>query len=598
MGTLFGRKSKRESGYGARLQIPPRSGAPTRRPAAANEVGNPGQRAAVVPLPPRRRWLRVLAVASVLIVVAAAVVAVVTVAGSDDRGGALTAEDAVRAFVERAEAGDLLGVLDLLHPAERDSMRDALRTLVDQAARTGALAAATDLGDLDEFAVRLEVSPDVSEVLADDLAAMSVSGSIAASLLISGRNPVGTENRTVEFRVMSVKVGDRWFVSLWYSLAENLRVRSGQSLSWAPAGAPTAVGAPTAIDAASAFLAAIERLSVAEVLAVLDPEEAEVLHRAAPWFVDGVQAAVDRWVAREGVSLRLSDPKFRAIRRGTAAIVTLEGMQGAIRTNDLDVVVRDGCAIFSSPGRADVRECLSTAEGAREAFSSEVVRLGVPQSVLRGVLIYDDLRVVLDDVAENGIAVRETGGRWFVRPTSSVLGLLTRAITNADEQAVSLIADDIESLVRVLSGKPASSEPADSSDEPDGSAGGDDGLDEYGRYNECFATGGYDDAVACVNAGLGAGLFARSIVSGTFLAPECGWKSLRFEPSLARLPGYQYVRRATAASTCMQRLVAQGLLAADQIPFELLRPQCLRGKNPSMMSSREAKAYIDCRLGS
>lgn len=596
VGKVFGRRSRAAAQAGSRVRIPPRAGSAQVSTSEARPLSG-SVSAQVVPLPRRRPWLRAIAVLAVLAAVTAAVVAVVGILGSDDVGGAATPEDAIGEFVNRADAGDLLGVLDLLLPSERDSFRAPLSTIFAEVERAGGVASNTDIRSLDELAVGLQVSPDRAEMLADDVAALSVSGSIASALVVAGRNPIGAERRFVEFPVVSVERDGRWYVSVWFSLAENLRRGSARDLTWGPAGTSTAVGAPTAIDAASAFLGAIERLSASELLAVLDPEEAAVLHRTAPWFMEGAQVAIDQWVNEAGVSLRLSDPKFRAIRRGTAAIVTIEGLQGAVRTNDLDVTVRDGCAIFSSPGRADVRECLSNAEGAREAFSTEVVRLGVPQSVLRVVLLYDDLRLILDGVEENGIAVREVGGRWFVRPSATVLGLLARAASNSDSSDVSRVADDIESLVRVLTGRSATQDPVDPSN-PTAPGGDEREVDEYGRYNECFATGDYNDVVACINIGLGQGRFPRSIVSGTFLAPECGWKSLRFEPTLARLPGYQYVRRATAASTCMQGLVARGLLTSSQIPFELLRPQCLRGKNPSQMSSREAKAYIDCRLGS
>ncbi|MEY4373762.1 MAG: hypothetical protein RL219_2531, partial [Actinomycetota bacterium] len=200
-------------------------------------------------------------------------------------------------------------------------------------------------------------------------------------------------------------------------------------------------------------------------------------------------------------------------------------------------------------------------------------------------------------VEENGVAVRNVGGRWFVRPTGTVLGIATRAMSNADQTGVEAIANDIEALVRVLTGRPATDDPV----QPDGGTGPTSSetgtVDEYGRYNECFAVGDYDAVVACVNAGLRDGRFPRSIVSGTFLAPECGWKSLRFAPSIARLADYLYVRLASAASACMQDLVTRGLLDASQIPFELVRVQCLRGKNPSRMSSAQSRAYIDCRLG-
>lgn len=592
----MGRKERRVDGTAERLRIPPRNvpgTSPKRRAAASSTPVSP---AAVVPLPPKRRWPKVLAVMTVLAVAGVATV-LILVAGSRDRGGAATPDDAINGFIRAADRGDVLGALDLLLPTERDALRESIRKIFEEGQRSGALPAEAEIASLDGLAVALEAAPDLAEPLADDLAALEVSGSVASDVQVAGQNPIGVERRDVRFRIVSQQFDGRWYVSLWASVAENVRVRATRALSWPPAGAPLAVGAPTAIEAASTMLGAIERMSLGELLAVLDPEEAAVLHRVAPWFLEDAQRALDTWLADEGFSIRISDPKFTAITRGPNAIVTLEGVQAAIRTDSLDVAVRENCGIFSSPGRADVRECLSSAEGARDAFSSEVIRLGVPQAVLRAVLLYDDLRVLLDGVEENGVAVRNVGGRWFVRPTGTVLGIATRAMSNADQTGTEAIANDIEALVRVLTGRPATDDPV----QPDGATGPTSSetgtVDEYGRYNECFAVGDYDAVVACVNAGLRDGRFPRSIVSGTFLAPECGWKGLRFAPSIARLADYLYVRLASAASACMQDLVKRGLLDASQIPFELVRVQCLRGRNPSRMSSAQSKAYIDCRLG-
>lgn len=592
----MGRKERRSDGSAGRLRVPPRTvpGAPSAQRVDASSVT--ARPAGVVPLPPKRRWTKVLAVVAVLALAAVAAV-ILLVAGSNDRGGAATPEEAINGFIRAADGGDLLGVLDLLLPSERESLRDPIRSVFDEGVRTGALPASVEIGSIDELAVALEAAPDPAESLADDLAALDVSGSVASNLRIAGRNPVGVERRTVQFRIVAQRWDGRWYVSLWASVAENLRVRSRRSLAWPAEGAPLAVGAPTAIEAASAMLGAIERMSLGELLAVLDPEETAVLHRVAPWFLDDAQSALDAWLADEGFSVRIADPKFTAITRGPDAVVTLEGVQAAIRTDSLDVAVREKCGIFSSPGRADVRECLSSAEGARDAFSSEVIRLGVPQAVLRAVLLYDDLRVVLDGVEENGVAVRNVGGRWYVRPTGTLLGIVMRAMSNTDQTGVESIADDIEALVRVLAGRPATDQPGqlNGSTGPTSSETGT--VDEYGRYNECFTARDYDSVVVCVNEGLRDGRFSRSIVSGTFLAPECGWKGLRFAPSIARLADYLYVRLASAASACMQDLVKRGLLTTSQIPFELVRVQCLRGRNPSRMSSAQSKAYIDCRLG-
>jgi hypothetical protein len=78
--------------------------------------------------------------------------------------------------------------------------------------------------------------------------------------------------------------------------------------------------------------------------------------------------------------------------------------------------------------------------------------------------------------------------------------------------------------------------------------------------------------------------------------PECGWRGSRFEPSITRLSNDAYSRLVRAAAACMQARIDSGFLAASQMPFELIRVECLKGWNPARMNATQSKEYLQCQL--
>ena len=92
-------------------------------------------------------------------------------------------------------------------------------------------------------------------------------------------------------------------------------------------------------------------------------------------------------------------------------------------------------------------------------------------------------------------------------------------------------------------------------------------------------------------------MIPRDLPSAIFLVPECGWLGGRFDPTLTTRPNESYVRLAGRAAACMQEKVKAGIIKESQIPFELIRTECLRGMNPAHMSASEAKRYFNCQFG-
>ena len=555
--------------------------------------------AAVVVGPPKPRWPKVTAaVVVVLALLGTGAFALTSILGSSGQGGERTPEAAIEKFLAAAGASDVLGVVDSLLPSEREAWIEPMKQLFVDGRRLQVLPATADADAVRGLSVRLESQATAAELVAPDIAAMPVRGPVVSSVSLAGYNPLGAAERNVSFRVAAVRRGVRWYVSVWHTLAENLRAHSSRQLSWPSTAQSVSLGSASPIEAVSRLLSAVEHLSLKDLIAVLDPIDAAVIQRVAPWFVDGTQQAIDEVVRRSGLSLRLSDPQFVATSKGNNAVVTFSGLQSVVKSNHVNVAVRDNCGIFSTYGQADTRECLGNAADARDALVPELTRLGLPPAVLRGVLLYDDVRRSLDGLSGIGVAVHNVNGLWYVNPTGTVVTMLLGFLANGSAEVAKTTADDLDVLISLLRrGHSGGSAPTANGDTGAvGQAGEPGSVDEYGRYTECLASPTFDLARSCMEQGIANGDFPRQLVDGSFLVPECGWRGSRFDPSITRLSNEEYARLARAAAACLQTRIDSGFLVPLQMPFELVRVECLKGWNPARMNATQSKEYLQCQL--
>lgn len=585
---LTKRKPRPVPGAPGPLRVPPR-------------ILVPSPSATVVVTP--RRWPKVLVlVAAAAVLVAAAVFTATSMLGSGAGGGSRTPEEAVAKFVASANDADVLGVLDSLLPLERSSWQKPMQQLFIDGRRLQLIPNTADVESVQGLTLDLHTAMEPADLVAPDVAAVSVGGSVSSSVEVGGANPIGSEERAVNLRIAAVRSGARWYVSVWHTVAENLRFHSTRALTWPAPESAVFTGAATPIDAVSDLLSAVARFSLGDLVALLDPEQASVLQRVAPWFVPGTQQAIDEVVRRGGLELRLSDPEFMATTKGNNAVVTFSGLQAVVKSNHLSIAIHDNCGVFSNYGEADTRQCLSDASGTRESLSQELLRLGLEPSLIRGVLLYDDLRRAVEGLSGVGVAVHNVGGRWYVNPTATVTTLLVAALGESDRALGATMAEDLRSLITLLTGSgaaatgsgTASGTGASGATGPAGEPGA---VDTYGRYNECRSLDTFEAAKACIETGILGGDIDRDAVDGSFLYPECGWRGSRFDPSLPAMSNAAYISLAKSAAACLQAKIDAGLLLSVQMPFELIRTDCLKGMNPSRMGSDTANEYLRCQYG-
>lgn len=257
----------------------------------------------------RRNWRSAGIAASVVALVGAGSLAFV-VSGRNDVAGADSPDAAVSEMVAAIENSDVLGVIDLLDPAEVPALRAALDRGRSTAEQIGAIRSDLSLDKLQGLDIDVADLSLSTEELAPDLAVVTpVSGSITATLdpaavplgpdVAAAMDP-GAEPMTAtgEFgdsldgvRIATVERDGRWFVSLQYSVAESARQAADKPFPTEPAVVP--VGAATPTDAATRFYTALVQRDAAGLATSFAPGEGDALLRYAPLWVPALQQGFD-----------------------------------------------------------------------------------------------------------------------------------------------------------------------------------------------------------------------------------------------------------------------------------------------------------------
>ena len=264
--------------------------------------------------------------AAVVVLVAGVLVTVKLVSSRSEAGGAASPDEAVENMMASLEENDLLGVLDLFAPWERDAAMGLIEDYVDNAQDAGYLADDADLSNVGGYTLTvdgLEVEPTevneriVNVALVGGTAHLTTQfdelplGAQALEQLEEATDGEDPENidATGDFAEMelppitTIEDDGRWYVSLFYTMAELARAAAD-----APAptteGAVPAVGADSPEEAVDEMIAAVERLDVERMIELTPPDEMGVLHDYAPLFLDELEPF-------EGGSVDIHDTEYR-----------------------------------------------------------------------------------------------------------------------------------------------------------------------------------------------------------------------------------------------------------------------------------------------
>ncbi len=337
---------------------------------SAPSTPEPPDETAVTPSPdqPKRRSGALIAFAIVvaLVLVIGAVIALV-VKGSgdnsnltDDPGAAAGAEspDAViDSLIEAANKGDIIALTNLLDPAERRTLAvPTMNQIVPELRRIGIIKNDVDLTSMPGIDITLtNVTYEVTPTDHPDLYHARLTGGTSeivvtpselpyADAIINEFDATADTSKTADISegddgvIALVEHDGRWYVSLWHSMAENIRLEKGLELP-PVSDQLTPQGSESPQAALEAFLTHLADLDLEGVLATIDPEEGSALYRYVPLFTDRlaeIETEAKIGMDESGVSWKLQDLEF-----------AVDGDQVTLNKGTLSITVPDGTIMIT-----------------------------------------------------------------------------------------------------------------------------------------------------------------------------------------------------------------------------------------------------------
>ena len=508
------------------------------------------------------------------------------VAGND--GGAASPSEVGTRLMEALSAEDALGVVDLLLPGERDMMRQPLIDIVDNLKRleiVGDTATLEKVGGLDIAFDDVQVDPtdtnvaEISDIRITATGTASVDGAAVpiGNLLIDeafgGDRPAldsDPQDSAIDWKLATVKRDGRWYLSAFYSIAENAR-QSGDDIPETPVVAP---GSDSPEGAVQAIFDAVDDLDVEALIAALNPNEAEALQRYAPMFIDSAQSGVDDLDAK----IAFSDIKYTVSGSGDRRSVAIDGFNLKASANGTDVTVenKDGCVVFTSGD--------TTADSCKVAGSIDdaLGALGLDETGDLKTLI-KTIGDAFSDMKPVGITVQKVGGAWYVSPIGTYFDVYVSLLSALDKGELTDIIDGVKKVSESFSTSGIFGLGGDTSGTTDttdtGGIADDPNGTDSSAFDACFDQTDYAGYSACVSAGLDDGSIDPTFVAPYYRFPECGVGEKYWTGEVYSMSDEDFIAFGTAAAPCFQKYVDDGTIFEFELPYELSHPDCLEGKN-------------------
>jgi hypothetical protein len=177
------------------------------------------------------------------------------------------------------------------------------------------------------------------------------------------------------------------------------------------------------------------------------------------------------------------------------------------------------------------------------------------------------------DVGPTGITVQKVDGKWFVSPVGTVADVLLAELGALDKGELTDIIDGVKKVFASLS--------TDGIFSSDGgvAVGADGSNQDAGGFDACSNETEYQAYASCIKAGLDDGSIDPTSVAPYFRFDECGVGESYWNGDVYSMTDEEFTAFARGAAPCFQQKVADGAITEFELPYELLRPDCLEGRN-------------------
>jgi hypothetical protein len=515
----------------------------------------------------------------------------VTQLTGDDEGGADSPEELGNEFMAALEDEDVLGLVDLLLPGERELVREPLETLVHDLARLDVLSDDATLADVAGLDIEIEgESVSVEATNVDDIANVSLDGEITAT--VDGQSlPLGevvveqagdanvaaldaTDTTPLGVRFAAVEEDGRWYVSMFFTIAEQARTSSTGELPPIPQAGIEPIGGATPEDAIDNVLDGVEDLDLQQIIGALNPGEAAALQRYAPLFLDDANAQL----TTVPLTLDVTDAEYTVTGDGDRrhAVVDVLAMEGDLDGEAFEMEFVDGCARVTV-GDTTQDSC-ELADAGTTGSGEAVVDMFEDPAVQEFLGVLED---VFGDLELPGLTLVRADGEWYISPLGTVFDQLL-AVTGAVDR------DELDQLIAtgppaldalgawlfgatgpvVVDGEP---EPVPGSVPPATVAGAD-------PTSQCYELADGEAAAACFQTLIAAGTVDPATLPAELGHPECGVAAAYWE-GYGLLGDEEFFALVDAARPCFLDLVARGEIEEWQLGYEYTKPECFEGRN-------------------
>ena len=241
-------------------------------------------------------------------------------------------------------------------------------------------------------------------------------------------------NEPVDWRLTTVKRDGRWYLSVFYTIAETARARTDSAK--VPAQPVQLNGADTPEHAVDDMLQALSRSDVEGLIGLLNPREFEALQRYAPLFLKDAQKELDS----QKIGVRISNTKYTVNGSGNHRSVGIDAFKITANDGNDDVVVelKDDCLTMTRANdSADL--CSGGVDGALTQF-------GVTDNKQVKNFV-GAMRDAFAGFKPTGIAVDQVDGKWYISPIGTGADFWVAVLKTLDKNQIVDVIDSTKAMI-------------------------------------------------------------------------------------------------------------------------------------------------------
>lgn len=410
-----------------------------------------------------RKYLPLLQtrIARILLVILLLATGALIITGRQGQSGAASPTEVGERLVTAIEESDILGVIDIMDPGERDLLRE---TFVDGAKELDRLGVIKKSSKSQSKILHYQIRNIAirEECISEDICNVFLTGNISGSLnrqSVLGdtfRNSTSFEDvETVQDLIYkltnikntsvqqnfknvmftSIKRDGRWYASIGFTYAELIRGES-QSLGNGPGLLPS--GKETPEEAVDSLFRAIEIFDVRGIVQDLDPREFAPAQRYAELFVKSLQRTLQSRYSNSDFRWDITELKTEVIEKSSSsAQVRIKELSIQIKSWDwyYETETRTDIDITHSGG--DIRLTIRTNDQTKTFQLTDLINDGINKSIVEPKFA-EFVKYFLS------ITTYKRDGEWFVSPVSTISKTVLNMFKYLDQDDVRRLLDRSE----------------------------------------------------------------------------------------------------------------------------------------------------------